>query len=348
MSLQHKVQFVKDLWIAGRIDAKRSGKSRWNVMKDSLDCRLNRGTSVNDYLTFGFSVLPEEYRAHYLSARENYFFTQKMNNLGFEDKWYAYERLAPFYQRDMVHLLETDPNEVEAFLHKHHNFFAKQPLSCGGEGVEHIVWDEIDSQRIAQLKAGGYYLLEESITQHPTMDKLNAYCVNTLRIVTCINKQDEVLVFPVIVRVGSDQQSVDNIGMGGFYTLVAPDGKIGLEGFYVERLDKVRANRLVEKHHPLTGLNPLGFEIPYYEETIRRVKDMARACPDFVLAGWDMAITPDGPDIVEVNNYAGIDINENYYFRDILGQEHVGAKTPLLKHLGGSFATDGSFSYMTD
>ncbi len=346
MSFKTKVKFVRDLWQASKIEKERSGKGRIRIFNDAVKCRKDYGTGVTNYMTYGFSLLPEEVRSHYLTDQSDLSVSKLMNNADFNDKWYACVRLKPYFKRDTVHLVESSPEEIDGFLAAHEEFFAKVPDSSGGKGVLHITPERKTEGYLKRLRQDGYTLLEESIVQHPELDRINPNCINTMRIVTCLNPAGELHFFPIILRVGASDLSVDNISSGGLYTLLTPDGKIGLEGYYQENLYAIHNNAWVQKNHPLTGLNPLGFQIPYFQETLDMVTEMALACPDLVMPGWDIAITPDGPDLVEVNNYPGIDINQNYYFTKILGLPHVGAKDVIEKHLGGTFTNDRSYTYI--
>ncbi len=57
----------------------------------------------------------------------------------------------------------------------------------------------------------------------------------------------------------------------------------------------------------MTGIKFEGFKLPYTEEIKALVKKAALVLPDFRYVGWDVCITPDGPLIVEGNDYPGYD-----------------------------------------
>ena len=52
--------------------------------------------------------------------------------------------------------------------------------------------------------------------------------------------------------------------------------------------------------HPDTGV-PISGTIPYWEETICIVKEIASGMPQLQYFGFDVAITENGPKIIEVN-----------------------------------------------
>ncbi len=61
--------------------------------------------------------------------------------------------------------------------------------------------------------------------------------------------------------------------------------------------------------HPDTGESIVRFHIPYYKEAVDFVKNLALVRPDVGYVGWDIAITPDGPTLIEGNPFQGIRIS---------------------------------------
>ena len=59
--------------------------------------------------------------------------------------------------------------------------------------------------------------------------------------------------------------------------------------------------------HPYTGVELIGFKVPYVKEAIDLVKKAALEVPEVKFVGWDVCITPDGPVIIEGNDYPGYD-----------------------------------------
>ena len=60
-----------------------------------------------------------------------------------------------------------------------------------------------------------------------------------------------------------------------------------------------------EKCHPDTKTVYKDYKIPYWEETIKIIKELHPIIFGLSTIGWDIAITEDGPVIVEINwNYS--------------------------------------------
>ena len=85
--------------------------------------------------------------------------------------------------------------------------------------------------------------------------------------------------------------------------------------------------------HPLTGFefNKIK-KIPYVKESFEMVKEAALLIPEIRYIGWDVAITEDGPVVIEANEYPSYGLIQNYLLnpenpghlkqiKDILGEE---------------------------
>ena len=138
--------------------------------------------------------------------------------------------------------------------------------------------------------------MEDYISQCRQMSSLYNKSVNTLRILTfCENKKVYILKF--ILKIGNGG-AVDNFSSGGMYTFVDESGKV-----YVPAIDE-EGN--VFEVHPISKKKIVGFEIPKYKEVVDFVKELALVVPKVRYVGWDIAITDDGPVVVEGNNFSGI------------------------------------------
>ena len=57
-----------------------------------------------------------------------------------------------------------------------------------------------------------------------------------------------------------------------------------------------------EFKHPVTGVELVGFQIPYWSESLQMVIDAALLHPQNRSIGWDVAITDKGPELIEGNH----------------------------------------------
>lgn len=179
---------------------------------------------------------------------------------------------------------------------------AKPVRGVGGHGVQVIQEEQGEIVAILagkrmpldQMEIHERMILEELVIQHPNMAEVYADSVNTLRIQTLLTKDGEAIVLGCLARFGRNRARVDNLGSGGIGLGVhASSGRLFPEGWdYAE----IRYDR-----HPETGVVFDGFRIPRWDELIALVKRAQEHFPFYRLLGFDIAITLEGPVIIEIN-----------------------------------------------
>lgn len=153
---------------------------------------------------------------------------------------------------------------------------------------------EISFNHLQQL-INAPFLWQETIIQHKELSRLHPASVNTMRILT-FNNDGNIELFSAALRIGTKHRSVDNWGAGGIAVPINVEtGTLGEAGVYKPGY----GGRT--KVHPDTGITLLGYPIPYFTESVK----LAFACHQYFYGihsiGWDVAITPGGPVLVEGN-----------------------------------------------
>jgi len=139
-------------------------------------------------------------------------------------------------------------------------------------------------------------IVQPVIKQHEILCQLHKASLNTIRIDTLIINNECKHSFAVL-RVGRDNSVVDNsdkgaivikidIITGKLYPIGRTKTKFGTKDYY---------------EHPNTGIKFAGIIIPYWDTILEMVKKTAFIFPEAKSVGWDVAITRDGPLIVEGN-----------------------------------------------
>ena len=279
------------------------------VFLDMGWCILRYGVGYQEYRGYHFAGKPTRLRKTFMTMNHNIALTRETCDRSlyplFDDKIEFMKRYGDFIGRDWIDVREAGEQGVRAFCESHPVVFAKIIDSFGGQGIERTVTSQIADMHAfyQQLMDKHQYLLEEAIKQHPKMDELCADTVNTLRMCTIMVDGAPKHVY-TIVRMGVGGSCVDNATSGGIYTWVDPDGVLRYPCFS----DKTGFHYTT---HPSTGMAFEGFEIPLYKECIDFALRVAMVEPRIGYVGWDVAVTPAGPVLVEANIVPGYDMPQN-------------------------------------
>ena len=72
---------------------------------------------------------------------------------------------------------------------------------------------------------------------------------------------------------------------------------------YADAID--RADNIYSKH-PISGKEIVGFKVPMFHDAVELVKECAKVVPEVQYIGWDVAISQNGPLIIEGNCFPGV------------------------------------------
>lgn len=191
---------------------------------------------------------------------------------------------------------ELDKNSLKTLLEEPVQYVLKPTELSEGRGIYFLNPGEerINSpEQVLNKVKNREYLLQRYVNQHPLFNRIYPHSVNTLRIVS-FNHSGAVFIWGAVLRVGLDGNKTDNWHGGGLGIKVE-GGKLR-EGVLVKG-----AEIMFVKRHPTTGFEFFDLEIPFWSECIEVVKRGARAFADTRAIGWDVAVTENGPLILEAN-----------------------------------------------
>ena len=178
-------------------------------------------------------------------------------------------------------------------------YFCK-PLDgqCGGGVFRLDTAFEDDCNSVREKLSKGVYLVQTCIVQHPEMARIYDNSVNTLRILTVIDKESGKPI-PVAgeVRFGARGSVVDNLAAGG--VAVGIDLKTGqLSEFGICKKGGAKRTSV----HPDSHVRFADVCLPYIQEAVNMAVRLHAKLPSIRIIGWDIAITPEGPVFVEGND----------------------------------------------
>ena len=285
---------------------KFSGMSKAKLTLDMIHCARKFGAGYFDYITFGFWELTDAQRATYITRIVSKKLVTFLNDMSYEhyfnDKEEFDNEFAEFVRRDHLNFRTATKEEVRQFAEKYRTIFIKPAHgSCGHDCRKACLDDYPDFDAFYEdLKATDSWLLEEVLRQHPLNEEVYPYAMNCMRLITLIDSAGEPHVIFATQKYGLNGRVVDNYGFGCRVDLetgrtcspgVSGDGSLGI----------------TYEEHPMTHVKIPGREIPCFFEACDMVKKAALKFPQMRYIGWDVGITPDGPAIVEGNNYCAHD-----------------------------------------
>lgn len=283
--------------------SKTTHKPAWFMFLDTAICTLRYGSGLQDYLNFQFYNKKHAQRKTYVSVGYLDKVITKLSNI----KWSPYisnktnfhKNYGQFSRRDFYDP-DTGMEGLKAFLERNPVFIYKPQIGQCGEGVAKLNADEITDLNAFYEKAmAEKACIEELVKQHPAWEALCPGCVNTMRIITGAAKGKSWILF-ASTRVGSGKGVADNFHMGGSAVLIdMQTGKLTGNG-----IDK----KLNEHEYSATGIRYDGYEVPYWEEIKQMVLDAALVNDQIHFIGWDVAVTENGPLIIEGNRGSGFDL----------------------------------------
>lgn len=176
--------------------------------------------------------------------------------------------------------------------------------SCGGSGIQVLEDENLCKEKILEAISSieGDIVIQKRLEQCAELSQLNEASVNTMRIMSLIDKKREVVILSRSLRMGVGKKRLDNAHSGGIFVGIHEDGRLRdfamtLKGerFYV---------------HPASGVEFKNTVLPNMAEVEASVKKCALRIPAFRIVAWDIILDKDhAPTLVEANLYnAGMDV----------------------------------------
>lgn len=273
------------------------------IIADMLWCSVRYDMAFRDYAVWDIRLLNAHERKTWMTHPKSFRITKMYNTpegrSKLEDKRRFAREYADLLGRETIDLRDVDDAQLAAFLSRHPRVLAKPNEGHGGGGIElHEVGPDVDPARFrAEVTAQGQTVLDEFIVQHPEMSALYPDAVNTVRLITFLDKDDRVHLLAAVLRIGNGDV-IDNFASGGMFTMLDDEGVALYPG-----VDK---NSNVYREHPVTGTPIVGFRVPLYSEVLDLVAALARRTPEAPYVGWDIAITANGPVVIEGNHNSSV------------------------------------------
>ncbi|MBR2735608.1 MAG: hypothetical protein IKE05_05400 [Clostridia bacterium] len=162
----------------------------------------------------------------------------------------------------------------------------------------HVTQGKIGLKEFFEITQNKAFFVQDFIEQHEDLKVLNPSSLNTIRIITT-KFNDKAQILCAGLRMGQNTKTiVDNASKGGcFVGIDEKTGKLQKYGFF----SKSRA----VKEHPESKIKFENYQIPFWKECVDTAKKLQMMSPGYTSIGWDIAITPKGPVLIEGNSKWG-------------------------------------------
>jgi len=248
----------------------------------------------NDYLSF---------TDHIKIAKENKHMPHLLDNklqfhLYLHNKTQIPKLIAHFNPRNKKIIHYEKPSSKKVVI--------KPTKGKSGRGVK-----VVDSGKFVELlkERSEEYIVEEFVKQHHLINKIFSGSVNTVRIITLKKNNKEYVVVKAILRVGQKQDVfVDNNVQGGLTIGIDMSSGRLRKGYTFYEFGY---NEYVS--HPKTKYKFYGKTIPFFNEVQELAISAHKCIPMFTVVGWDIAITENGPVIIEGNRTPDVSSIQPHY-----------------------------------
>lgn len=304
---------------------------RKKIISDYIHLYKTKGLEMDEYYDFEFEKRSEAFRKSFLGLNEQRQYLDYLN----PKKYYILSR-----NKYLAHKMLEETNVRKSELYCYYNpelqqFYGdektnslqgvceilkkKNVVSCVIKTTESSHGDNVwvinsmkfvDNDAVLTKFDGSEILLssvlkdiplifESVVHQTKQFSDFNASSVNTVRFMTALYPDGSARIIATFIKIGRAGKCVDNAGGGGNVD-VCIDIETG-EVKYAIQYDGWHRIKEIDRH-PDNGNQLNGVIIENWESIKAEVLKFQQAFPWCKAAGWDIAITNEGPVVIEVND----------------------------------------------
>ena len=257
---------------------------------------LRYKATISDYFELRFFEKNSKEKKEYLTSKDGLRFAQYVDSqevfTQLCSKKEMYRELKKYVKRDQLYSAESTKEDFEKFVDKHNSFLYKPDVADCGRGIEKWTVSKGSIEDLYNKFKKSPAVLDELVTQHQELSKLNPSSVNTIRIFT-VMIGNECEIIGAALRMGVGDTVIDNYSAGGVVGSI--DEKTG-----IVRDDGEDAIGRRYEMHPTSKIRMKGFKIPNWETVIEFVRECAQNYPLKYVA-WDIAIRENDCVLIEAN-----------------------------------------------
>jgi len=305
---------------------------RFKVFWDYLSLNRSKGLRTFEYHRFEFEKRSKEFREAFLGIDEQRRYLDYLNPIKYyvlsRNKFMAHKMLENtgvhkselycYYQPEARYISESEcahslPGVLNILKSKRvQSCVIKTTESSHGDNVwvvkaidyqdDDAVLIRFDDERLrlSDVLQDNPLIFESVIRQTEQFSSFNPSSVNTVRFMTTLYPDGEVKIIATFIKIGRAGRCVDNAGGGGNV-----DVNINTETGMIEYAIQYDGWRNIKDidAHPDSGNRLNGVIIDNWQSIKEDVKRFQQSFPYCKAAGWDIAITDEGPVVIEVNDF---------------------------------------------
>jgi hypothetical protein len=276
----------------------KESKRYWNQYTKEFDVNYTRFyTTING--TFDVRYIPDDLYYYVIDSYLN-----KKEYLAYDNKAYypmlfdckmpeiVVSRLNGYYV-DNEYRLISENDAIKKCVDAGNIIIKPSIGTYGGRKIKKLdQCDELTVKQTFEILQSYSFVVQKILKQHPQLSAIHASSVNTIRIMTLLTN-NEIHVLKPILRMGINNNFVDNASSGGIISGINPDGRLQPYAFSYD-------GKKFTAH-------PQGFKfeecvIPSFNKAIDLVKRQAQRFPYFRMIAWDVAINElSEPVLIEAN-----------------------------------------------
>ena len=324
--------FLRPIYHSFKLSRRYPVSMRLKVMSDYLALYRTKGLTKEEYYDFEFEKQEPGFRESFLGLNEQRFYLDYLNPIKYyslaRNKYFAHKLLDKTGVRKSVLYCYYQPEArfdssdecASTLIEVLHILKTKDVQSCvikttessHGDNV-HVIdsiyyWEQdaeltcFNGEKVLLSSVLGQDALvfESVVQQTKQFAAFNESSVNTVRFMTTLWPDGTAKVIATWFKVGRAGKCVDNAGSGGNVdAAVDPEtGRI----YNVVQFEGWRQTKEIDCH-PDTGSLLNNVIIENWDLIKAEVLKFQQAFPYCKAPGWDIAITDEGPVIIEVNDF---------------------------------------------
>ena len=302
-----------------KLVAEKAGWSQAKAEEKILEANLYTECSPRDYWEFRFwEKTTAEQKTYYTKGTVERLIMKYNTNLEEVGMIRSKDKFAAQFA-DLFGRVSFVNRKIsyEKFLQKTEGLselIVKPVYGTHGKGVEKFTIPEDDEEKrkfYDMLMEMPRSQIEEVIVQHHDIAAFCETSVNTVRVVTILDDNDEIHYMYSVLRMGAGGL-IDGAEGGGLFAPV--DVKTGI-------ISRDGMNLTGDKFivHPVSKKPIRDFQIPNWDKVLKLAEEGARKLTGAHMIGWDIAVTEEGAVLIEANSESNYQFAQLPYVDENLG-----------------------------